>query len=325
LIFSREVFLARSRLCSWPLSHFRCPFTCDCFEAVFGFLNLNKPQGITSRDAVNSVQKFVRPAKIGHCGTLDPLASGVLVVCVGPATRLTQFVQDAPKTYAGSFRLGVTSKTDDTEGDVLPIESPPIVAAAEVEAVLLDFVGKIEQVPPAFSAIKVNGQRAYDLARRGKEVKLNARQVEIYSLRLTRFSYPDFDLEIQCGSGTYVRSLGRDIAQALGSAAVMTGLVRTAIGNFSIKDSVSPDSISLENVQQSICSAEFGLKNLPSVVLSDEQIAGFEHAVPVDLGAEFKEQAAVAKSEDGRVFAVLRRFEGQLFSPKINFFRHWNA
>lgn len=292
---------------------------------MFGFININKPQGITSRDAVNSIQKLVKPAKIGHCGTLDPLASGVLVVCVGPATRLTQFVQDAPKTYLGGFRLGVTSKTDDTEGDVLPIDSPPIVSAADVEAVLPNFVGTIEQVPPAFSAIKVNGQRAYDLARRGKDVKLNSRQVEIYSLRLARFIYPDFELAIECGSGTYVRSIGRDIAKALGSAAVMTGLVRTAIGNFTIEDSVSPDLISAANIEEAICSADLGLQNLPSVVLDDEQIAGFAHAVPVDLGADFKASAAVAKSKDGRVFAILRRFEGQLFSPKINFFRHWNG
>lgn len=292
---------------------------------MFGFLNLNKPQGITSRDAVNSVQRLVKPAKIGHCGTLDPLASGVLVVCVGPATRLTQFVQDAPKTYLARFKLGFESETEDTEGNVTPLDSPPDISAADLREVLPSFVGSIAQTPPAFSAIKVNGQRAYDLARRGKDVKLKPRQIEIHSLKLTDFNYPDFSLEIECGSGTYVRSLGRDIADALGSAAVMTGLVRTAIGGFSIENSIAPEQVSQANLDQSIQPAETGLTSLPPVVLTKEQIAGLAHAVPVDLGPDFKHDSAVAKSDDGRVFAILRRFESQLFSPKINFSGHWNS
>ena len=151
---------------------------------MIGFINLNKLPGQSSRDAVNAVQKLVRPAKIGHCGTLDPLATGVLVVCVGPATRLTNLVQEASKTYVGSFRLGVSSETEDIEGRLEPLADAPLITAAQIEAVLPKFAGEIQQMPPKFSALKVDGKRAYDLARQGKEVKLQPRLIQVYSLSL---------------------------------------------------------------------------------------------------------------------------------------------
>jgi tRNA pseudouridine55 synthase len=291
---------------------------------VFGFINLNKPQGISSRDAVNVVQRLVKPAKVGHCGTLDPLASGVLVVCVGPATRLTKFVQDSPKTYAGSFRLGLESNTEDTEGQVVALDSPPIISAKQLEETLDQFVGKIEQVPPAFSAIKVDGKRAYDVARRGGDVTLKARTIEIFSLRLSNFSYPDFELEIQCGSGTYVRSLGRDIARKLDSAAVMTGLVRTAIGEFSIEQAVEPSCLSRSNLAENIGPVEVGLSKLPTVVLNDDQAAALINAVPIDLDIESDGTDVVAKNQQDRVLAILKHRGGRSYSPKINFAGYWN-
>ena len=291
---------------------------------MFGFINLNKPQGISSRDAVNVVQRLVKPAKVGHCGTLDPLASGVLVVCVGPATRLTKFVQDSPKTYAGSFRLGLESNTEDTEGQVVALDSPPIISAKQLEETLDQFVGKIEQVPPAFSAIKVDGKRAYDVARRGGDVTLKARTIEIFSLRLSNFSYPDFELEIQCGSGTYVRSLGRDIARKLDSAAVMTGLVRTAIGEFSIEQAVEPSCLSRSNLAENIGPVEVGLSKLPTVVLNDDQAAALINAVPIDLDIESDGTDVVAKNQQDRVLAILKHRGGRSYSPKINFAGYWN-
>ncbi|NOY30442.1 MAG: tRNA pseudouridine(55) synthase TruB, partial [Planctomycetes bacterium] len=186
---------------------------------MFGILNLNKPIGWTSRDAVNRVQRLVRPAKAGHAGTLDPLATGVLVVCIGPATRLISYVQAMPKVYQATFLLGRTSDSDDIETEVRELASPPQPSREEIESKLPDFLGEIQQRPPAYSALKVNGQRAYKLAREGLAVQLEPRPVEIYELRVTGYNYPELKINLRCGSGTYVRSLGRDLAEALGTGA----------------------------------------------------------------------------------------------------------
>ena len=190
-----------------------------CHATPFGILNVDKPTGITSRDAVNRVERLFGKVKCGHAGTLDPLATGVLVICVGPATRLIQYVQRLPKQYRAVFQLGRESVTDDVEGEVELVAGAPEPTRAEIEAALPQFLGDILQRPPAHSAIKVDGQRAYDLARRGEEFELPARTISIYRLEVLRYEYPELELAIECGSGTYVRSLGRDLAAALGTAA----------------------------------------------------------------------------------------------------------
>src|SRR5688572_24542649 len=167
-----------------------------------GLLVLDKPGGMTSRDAVNQAQRwFPRGTKIGHTGTLDPLATGVLVLCVGAATRLAEYVQRMEKVYRAGVRLGARSDTDDADGTVTPaeVERPPDRAA--VERVLTEFVGEIGQVPPAYSAAKVTGRRAYDLARRGEDVSLQARQVSVYQIDLLSYEYPRLELEVRCGKG----------------------------------------------------------------------------------------------------------------------------
>ena len=291
---------------------------------MIGFINLNKLPGQSSRDAVNAVQKLVRPAKIGHCGTLDPLATGVLVVCVGPATRLTNLVQEASKTYVGSFRLGVSSETEDIEGRLEPLADAPVITAAQIEAVLPKFSGEIQQMPPKFSALKINGKRAYDLARQGKEVKLQPRLIQVYSLRLTAFDYPDFQLEIECGTGTYVRSLGRDIGACVGSAAIMTALERTAIGSFSIGEAVNPDDLDAGNVAQHLLPVDHCLQGVERVVLGDDQALGLLDAKPVNLPDYAGSERLVAMDGQGRVLAILLRREAGFFTPKINFSRYWN-
>ena len=180
-----------------------------------GVLNVDKPVGVTSRDVVNQVVRLVRPAKVGHAGTLDPLATGVLVVCVGHATRLINLVQEGRKRYRGRFRLGQTSDTDDVTGNVQPAGDWSGITKTQLEAELVEFIGQIQQVPPQFSAVHVQGQRAYDLARRGVAVELTARPVEVFSLQLTAFEPPDFELDVVCGSGTYIRSIGRDLGTRL--------------------------------------------------------------------------------------------------------------
>lgn len=249
--------------------------------AMIGVLNVNKPAGMSSRAAVDRVERLVRPAKVGHAGTLDPLATGVLVICVGQATRLIQYVQRMPKCYHATFRLGVRSETDDVEGEVVPVEGAAEPSRAALDRVLARFVGEIQQRPPVHSAIKLAGKRAYQLARRGVEVELQPRPVVIYELAVRRYSYPGLELDVKCGSGTYIRSLGRDIGEALGSGAVMTALERTAIGGFNIADSINCDLITPDDLDIHLQPAIVVLTDLPQVRLTEAQLVEICNGRPV--------------------------------------------
>jgi tRNA pseudouridine55 synthase len=198
-----------------------------------GLLVLDKPQGITSRDAVDRAQRwFPRRTKLGHTGTLDPLATGVLVLCVGGATRLVEYVQRMSKTYDSTFRLGATSDSDDADGTVTPRPGASDPGVDAVRAALARLVGTLDQVPPAYSAAHVAGQRAYDLARRGAEVNLEPRRVTVYGIEVRRYAYPELDVSVECGKGTYIRSLARDLGAALGIGAYVQTLRRTRVGPF---------------------------------------------------------------------------------------------
>lgn len=237
---------------------------------MLGLLNLHKPIGITSRDAVNRVQRIIRPVKVGHAGTLDPLATGVLVLCLGKATRLITYIQDRPKRYLGTFELGKVSTTDDSEGRVETV-SIKQVSRAEVETCLQDFVGDVQQIPPSYSAVHVQGKRAYQLARAGRQPDLEPRTVHIESLQLTAWNFPGFTLEIECGSGTYIRSLGRDIGQALGCGAYMTSLVRTAIGEFSLPNALDLKLLTPETLAQHLIPPGEAVRHLPRAVCPEAE------------------------------------------------------
>ncbi|MCC7475049.1 MAG: tRNA pseudouridine(55) synthase TruB [Pirellulales bacterium] len=246
-----------------------------------GLLSVNKPSGPTSRQVVDRVKRLVRPAKVGHAGTLDPLASGVLVVCVGQATRLIQYVQNQPKRYRAAFRLGQTSETDDTEGELVAVLSAVPPSAAALKFTVQQFVGRIMQRPPAHSAIKIGGKRAYRLARRGEDVKLEPRPVEIHRIDVCRYEYPMLELEVECGSGTYIRSLGRDLGHALGTGAVMTFLERTAIGPFPIASALKADQLNAESIEQHLQPALWAVAGLPRVTLSVAQLFEVRHGRPI--------------------------------------------
>ena len=187
-------------------------------QAIHGWLVLDKPGGMTSRDALNRIQRQLpHKTKIGHTGTLDPLATGVLVLCLGHATRLAEYVQAMPKTYRATIRLGARSDTDDADGVVTEAANYRVPTLGEVEAEMKLFIGDIEQVPPAYSAAKVSGRRAYALARKGDAVDLKPRRVSVYGISVHSFSWPLIDVEIECGKGTYIRSLARrgyDVVEA---------------------------------------------------------------------------------------------------------------
>jgi tRNA pseudouridine55 synthase len=282
---------------------------------VFGLLVLDKPAGFTSRDAVNRVQRLVRPAKVGHAGTLDPIATGVLVVLLGPATRLTDHVQRLPKRYRGTFLLGRTSPSDDVELPSEPLLNAPVPSRPAIEAALPQFVGTIRQVPPAFSAIKVEGRKAYDLARKGRPPELEPRPVTIHALAIAHYDFPELVLDIECGSGAYVRSLGRDLARALGTGAVMSALERTAIGPFTVEGAIDPRALTAETLAASMLPAALAVADLPSISVTDDEVAELRHGRFLDRPAPAPEGEFAAIDERGKLVATLTQREGGKLRP----------
>jgi tRNA pseudouridine55 synthase len=284
-----------------------------------GILNLNKPSGMTSRQAVNVIDRLSRPERSGHAGTLDPLASGVLLVCMGTATRLVEYLQDMPKSYEGTFLLGRSSTTDDTEGEVTELVDPPRPSHTDMAAAARNFIGPIQQRPPAFSAIKVAGRRAYDLARRGQPPELAARTVTVYELDLVEYDYPRLVLRVACSGGTYIRALGRDLAVALGTAAAMSALVRTAIGPFTLAAAVDPTALTPENWTEHVQPMSRAVTQLPQLVLDDDAIARLRHGQRVPCPALPSGEELAVLDGRGQLAAIVRPEGGDVVRPVKNF------
>jgi tRNA pseudouridine55 synthase len=246
-----------------------------------GLLVVDKPGGMTSRDAVNRVQRWLpRGTKVGHTGTLDPSATGVLVVCVGAATRLADYVQAMGKSYASRFRLGATSTTDDADGTVADVPAAVPPDRGQVDAVVREFVGLIEQVPPAVSALKVAGRRAHDLARKGEAVALAARPVRIDAVRVTGYEWPFLDLEVECGKGTYIRSIARDLGTKLGCGGLVQTLRRTRVGPFTAEQGIGVDEPPADLAAALRPMAE-AVAGLPAVRLADDLVRRFRQGQAV--------------------------------------------
>ena len=204
---------------------------------------IDKPTGMTSRDAVNYVERTLpRGTKVGHTGTLDPLATGVLVVCVGQATRLADDVQAMGKGYTATVRLGATSSSDDADGEVTDVVGAPVPTRDEVEAACARLVGVVVQLPPQVSALKIDGRRAHDLARKGVAVPVQPRTVHVKSIAVTRYEWPHVELAVECGKGTYIRSIARDLGDALGCGGYVTALRRMHVGPFDAGQGVGVDA-----------------------------------------------------------------------------------
>ena len=290
---------------------------------MFGFLNVDKAKYKTPRQVVTAIQQLCRPFKVGHAGTLDPMATGVLTICVGPATRLTTHAQAMPKTYLAGFRLGFESDSEDVYGNIEELADAHLVSESDIEAVLPEFIGEIDQLPPRFSALKVDGKRAYKLARKGVEFELKSRKVLIEDLQLKSLSYPDFEIEIKCGSGTYVRSLGRDIGRRLGSGAIMTSLQRTSIGGFHVSDAIHSDDITLESINSNLTKPQDYIENLNYISVPDEQLQLFAngHAWAPKMPTDCPQLGAIDSS--GRLLAILNRRSADRYTPKTNFSKYW--
>jgi len=242
---------------------------------INGWVNLNKPYDITSTQALGKLKRLVDPQKAGHAGTLDPLATGVLPVALGEATKTIAFAQDTIKTYTFTVTWREQRSTDDMEGEVIKT-SDKRPTSDEIQKLLPQFIGGIEQIPPAFSAIKIDGQRAYDLARDAQAPELKPRSVYIESLELKEYDTDTASFEMLCGPGTYVRSLARDMAIELGTVGYISKLCRTQVGPFTIENAISLDK--LAEIVDGISSDDFlmpletVLDDIPALVLSAEEM-----------------------------------------------------
>ena len=212
-----------------------------------GLINFNKPIGITSAKALYRVRKLTGERKSGHAGTLDPGARGVLILCLGKATKLVELLMDQPKVYRATARFDVTSESFDSDRPLIEVPVNAIPDDATLRGVFNRFEGEIQQVPPTISAIKVGGQPAYKRTRAGKPPKLDPRPVRIYWLHIHRYAWPEIDFEMACGRGTYVRSLIRDVGEALKAGGCLTSLARTAVGPFDLTSALSFDNLETEN------------------------------------------------------------------------------
>ncbi len=272
-----------------------------------GLLIVNKPAGPTSHDIVYKVRKWSNERRIGHAGTLDPMATGVLVLCMGPATRLAEYLLNGDKRYRAVVRLGQTTDTYDAQGRVL--DSRPVDCTPEqIESALASFRGAIQQTPPAFSAIQVNGQRAYDLARRGQTPDLKPRAITIHSLALVGWSAPEVTLEVACSAGTYIRSLAHDLGQALGCGAHLAALTRMVAGGFTLEEAHSLDEIEAAfkygRGVDLLRPADEALAGWPAVRLTEAQAERVSHGNPVSL-AESAAGLGRAYDPQGRLIAIV--------------------
>jgi len=208
-----------------------------------GLLNIHKPPGLTSHAVVAVVRRLTRVGRVGHAGTLDPQATGVLLVALGQGTKLVQFLHELPKSYRATLRLGIRTNTQDGTGSVVAVRAVPPLAPEDVEPVLRGLQGWIQQIPPMYSALKQQGQRLYTLARQGKEVERQPRRVRIFRIVLQALTAETLTLEVECSSGTYIRVLADDIGETLGCGAHLSELVRTAVGPFRCAEALTLDAL----------------------------------------------------------------------------------
>lgn len=282
-----------------------------------GVLAVDKPAGVTSRRVVDAVAKALGTKAVGHAGTLDPLATGVVVVCIGHATKLVDFVHQLPKHYAATFLLGRSSPSDDLETSVTEEDAPRRPSRADVEAALPALRGAILQRPCDYSAVHVQGKRAYALARTGREVVLAAKPVRIDRLEITAYGWPRLGLAIECSSGTFVRAIGRDLAAALGTTAVMESLVRTAVGPFSISGALPLDGVTPAAARAALLPPLAAVAHLPRVDLAGDRLALAVRGDLLDFGATAP--ALAACDDTGAVIGILQRHETGRHRLKPNF------
>ncbi len=255
---------------------------------INGILNINKDKDMTSHDVVAILRGVVGQKKIGHTGTLDPMVTGVLPICLGQATRVSEYISAQGKTYEGTMIFGFETDTLDVQGQVIKEAALPDVNEDSIEKAFTKFRGRIDQVPPMYSAIKVKGQRLYDLARAGKEVERKARSIEIYSLDLLSFDDKSCRFRCSCSKGTYIRQLVKDIGVSMGSLATLQELVRTRVGPYAIEDAIPIAKLKdgLVNWQDSIQRVDSGLQIFDALELNEKEAELALHGVKLKVGQQ---------------------------------------
>ena len=277
-----------------------------------GFINLNKNSGMTSHDAVNFVRKIFSTRKVGHAGTLDPAASGVLPVAVGKATKFIEYLADCRKIYRAEIIFGIATDSGDLEGNIISrADNFKMPTADDFKAVLKNFIGEIEQTPPKFSAIKIHGRKAYDLARKNIEFDMPRRRVKISDIKLLALEKNSATIEIDCGKGTYIRSLAIDIGEQLKIPATLKNLLRLRVGDFHLKNSVTLDQLNADK----ILPIESCLNHLSRFELNENRIRAFLNGLPTTIHAPDKNSLLIFAG--GKFLGVGKIERGELRSSKI--------
>jgi len=297
----------------------------DVRNAISGVLVVDKPTGLTSHDVVQIIRKGTNIRRAGHTGTLDPRASGVLVILLGPAVRLSEYVSASDKRYQAVLRLGASTDTYDADGRVVSSAPTEHITEEQFDTELQTFVGEIEQTPPPYSAVKVQGRKAYEMAREGEEVDLAPRKIHVYSLELLEWAPPEAVIDVYCSSGTYVRSLAHDLGNKLGCGAHLVGLRRTKSGRFTLRDAVPlrklREAFETGTWYQHLIPAAEALSDWPSLELTHEQVEAVRHGhrIPAEVGSP---EQACGVSEMGELVALLvHDAQTNEWQPKKVFFQ----
>ncbi|GAB4544572.1 MAG: tRNA pseudouridine(55) synthase TruB [Anaerolineales bacterium] len=281
----------------------------DIKNAISGALVVDKPVGMTSHDVVQAIRNGTGLRRAGHTGTLDPRASGVLVILIGPAVRLSEYVSASDKRYQAIVRLGGSTDTYDAEGKVTPASAPIEVTEEQFDAALQTFVGEIEQTPPPYSAVKVQGRKAYEMARQGEEVELAPRKITVHHLEVLEWAPPEVVIDVHCSSGTYVRSLANDLGVKLGCGAYLVGLRRTKSGRFSLRDSVPlrklQEAFTAGNWYQYLIPAAEALGDWPAVELNPDEVEAVRHGHRAKVTGEPEFDKARGVSTQGELVALM--------------------
>lgn len=284
-----------------------------------GILNVDKPQWLTSHDVVGRIRRASGVRRVGHAGTLDPLATGVLLVCVGRTTRLVEYLMGRPKTYEATVRLGQTTDTYDAEGDVVDERPFAHLTESAIENALDNFRGPIEQLPPLYSAIKVNGQPMYKLARQGKTVARKPRPVTIYGLELLAWEPPNLRLRVDCSTGTYIRSLAYDLGERLGCGGHIIELRRTAVGEFTLAKAVALDAVQPDNWHTHLLPGDRAVQQLPRLDVDEETAVSLLHGRPIPCLPEHPDAPLITVyNTDGQFIGILQR-EHDAWRPRKMF------
>lgn len=284
---------------------------------MFGFLNVYKPKGITSHDVVSALRRITKVKQIGHTGTLDPFAEGVLPICIGKATRLIEYLDD-DKAYTGTIQLGSSTTTYDLEGEEVNF-SDKKVTFNEIEAALDKFRGEIEQLPPIYSAIKVNGKKLYEYAREGKEVKIEPRGVNISNLQILNF-YPEtrqIELHIECSKGTYIRSIANDLGEELGTYGHLVKLVRVKAGMFEVNNAVSLEHIQTKEDVEKLLIAPLTKLNYMTYELNKNELVKVSNGTAIMPSKELPENSLILLTSQERLIAAAKMTKGLLKCLKV--------